>query len=231
MKLNSPRSPQQSSTTASFVVDALRHSILQGEVAQGARIRQDATALQFGVSQMIVREAFKDLVNEGLLQSEPRRGVSVTLLSVDEALEITVLRSMLEPQALEWAMPHITDGDCQKADALLRELDVAASIDDIVRLNGQFHMALYAPSKKQRTLDLIASLRSNFERYLRYTWTATSHRAKSQEEHRQILELCRTRKIKPAHRLLKDHILATGDLLIEKLRRQHAAASPASSPP
>ncbi|WP_415914845.1 FCD domain-containing protein [Rhodopseudomonas palustris] len=77
----------------------------------------------------------------------------------------------------------------------------------------------------------MSSLRSSFERYLRYTWTATSHRAKSQEEHRQILELCRTRKTKPAHRLLKDHILATGDLLIEKLRRQDASLSTTSSPP
>ncbi|WP_244564476.1 GntR family transcriptional regulator [Rhizobium sullae] len=222
MAVNSIRLRQKPSTTASFVVDALRQSILQGQVSQGERIRQDATALQFGVSQMIVREAFKDLVNEGLLQAEPRRGVSVTVLSVDEALEITTLRSILEPQILEWAMPNITDSDCQKAENILRELDIAVSIDDIVRLNEQFHMALYSPSKRQRTLDLISSLRLNFERYLRYTWTATSHRAKSQEEHHRILELCRSHKAKPACRLLKDHIVATGELLIEKLRRLDA---------
>src|SRR3546814_19206070 len=76
-----------------MVIDDLRSSILNNRLVGGERLRQDAIATQYGVSQMIVREAFKQLTSEGFLKAEPRRGVSVVVLSADEAWEVTQLRS------------------------------------------------------------------------------------------------------------------------------------------
>jgi DNA-binding FadR family transcriptional regulator len=52
------------------VADALRERILCGALPGGERLRQDAIANRFGVSQMIVREAFKQLVTEGFLSAD-----------------------------------------------------------------------------------------------------------------------------------------------------------------
>jgi len=204
------------------IVDALREGIIRGTLRGGERVRQDAVATRFGVSQMIVREAFKHLVGEGFLKAEPRRGVSVAVLNPDEAWEMTQLRSLLEAQALEWAIPEMTKADLEIAARTLAELDRARSTDRIIALNARFHEALYAPARKERTLAIIANLRLNFERYLRFTWEETLHLDQSQQEHQEILALCVARNTEAACALLKRHVLATGTLLVERLKARAA---------
>jgi len=210
-------------------VEVLRGAILRGVFRPGERLRQDAVATRFGVSQMVVREAFKQLVNEGLLQAAPRRGVSVAALSVREAEEMTQLRSLLEPQALEWAIPEMKEADFKNAERILDELDEAKSTDDIVSLNARFHETLYAPAGRERTYSIIATLRLNFERYFRFTWEGTSYLARSQREHREILKCCRNRAVEKASVLLRKHIIGTGTLLVQRLKQLETAAGPTSA--
>jgi DNA-binding GntR family transcriptional regulator len=204
------------------VVNALREKIIHGSLPAGERLRQDAIASRFAVSQMIVREAFRQLTGEGFLEAEPRRGVSVASMSADEAHEITELRCAIEAKALAWTIPLLSNADLRSADRILAELDRAKTTDHIIALNARFHETLYAPSQKHRTLDLISTLRMNFERYLRFTWDETHHLRQSQQEHRQILEFCRSKDIKGACALLHRHIAATGELLVQRLRARAA---------
>ena len=209
--------------SASVVVaDALRERILRGSLPEGERLRQDAIASRFGVSQMIVREAFKQLVTEGFVKAEPRRGVSVARMTADEALEVTQLRSLIEAKALEWAIPQISKADLERAARILAQLDKAKSTDRIISLNAQFHETLYTPAGKERTLSMIATLRLNFERYLRFTWEETHYLDQSQKEHREILDLCMARDSEGACALLKRHIQGTGALVVERLKLRQA---------
>lgn len=214
-------------SASAVVADALREKILHGALPAGERLRQDAIASRFGVSQMIVREAFRQLTSEGFLKAEPRRGVSVASMSADEAHEITELRSAIEAKALAWAIPFLSKADLREADRILAELDKAKATDRIIMLNARFHETLYAPSQKDRTLALISTLRLNFERYLRFTWDETHHLEQSQQEHRQILEFCRNKNIDGACTLLHKHIAATGQLLVQRLKRRAATNSAA----
>ena len=208
----------ESQSASAIVSAALREGILHGTLPGGERLRQDAIATRFGVSQMIVREAFRQLVTEGFLRAEPRRGVSVAHLTADEAEEMTELRSLIEAKALAWAIPQMSKSDLETAARILSELDKAKSTDRIIALNARFHETLYAPARKDRTLAMIANLRLNFERYLRFTWQETHHLDQSQREHRQILDLCTARDVEGACKLLNQHILGTGNLLVERLQ-------------
>jgi DNA-binding GntR family transcriptional regulator len=208
--------------TSAVVADDLRQRILHGMLSDGERLLQDAIATRFGVSQMIVREAFQQLVTEGFLRSEPRRGVSVAPLILDETREVTQLRVILEAQALEWAIPEMTEVDFATAGRILAKLDRATAADQIIALNSQFHETLYAPSKRERTLLLIRSLRLNFERYLRFLWEDAPHLTKSQSEHKRILALCQAQDVSGATSLLKQHINTTGMMLVKRLRSRTA---------
>jgi DNA-binding GntR family transcriptional regulator len=206
------------------VADALRRAILRGALPAGERLRQDAVATRFGVSQMVVREAFKQLVNERMLHAEPRRGVSVAAMSLREVEEMTQLRSLLEAQALEWAIPEMKESDLKAAQQILDDLDRAQSTDDIILLDAKFHETLYAPARRERTLSMIATLRFNFERYFRFAWEGTSHLGHAQREHREILKCCRGRTGEKACVLLRKHILGTGTPLLERLKQLQAAS-------
>ena len=206
-------------SAAAVVANSLREKILHGAIAGGERLRQDAIATRFGVSQMIAREAFRQLTNEGFLRAEPRRGVSVAPMSDDEAYEMTELRSVIEAKALAWAIPRMSEADLEEAARLLADLDKARSTDRIISLNARFHETLYAPSRRERTMSMISTLRLNFERYLRFTWEETHYLEQSQQEHREILRLCRNRDVAGACSLLQSHIAGTGALLVERLKQ------------
>jgi DNA-binding GntR family transcriptional regulator len=218
IQTSDPRNRANGQSAAAIVADELRGAILHNRLSGGERLRQDAIATQYGVSQMIVREAFKQLTAEGFLKAEPRRGVSVAILSADEAWEVTQLRALLECQALQWAIPNMLRGDFVRCACILDDLDGSDTVDAKIQLNAQFHASLYAPARRARTLDMIDNLRMNFERYLRYTWEETHHLEQSQLEHRQILNLCELRDVERACDALRKHVLATGDLLVDSLQ-------------
>jgi DNA-binding GntR family transcriptional regulator len=225
---NQPDEAIEGRSASVVVADALREKILHGALPAGERLRQDAIASRFGVSQMTVREAFRQLTSEGFLKAEPRRGVSVASMSADEAQEITELRSAIEAKALAWAIPLLSKADLEAAARTLVDLDKAKNTDRIIALNARFHETLYAASKKERTLSLIATLRLNFERYLRFTWEETYHLEQSQQEHREILEFCRNRDVDRACALLHRHIAGTGALLVQRLRARTVTNSASS---
>lgn len=204
-------------SAAEIVSDELRTAIMHNELLAGERLRQDAIAARFGVSQMIVREAFKQLVGEGFLRNEPRRGVSVAGMSAEEAWEISQLRALIEAQALRWALPNMVKRDFDACREILTELDESEGVDERISLNAKFHSALYAPSGKCRTLEIVENLRKSFERYLRFTWEETHHSDQSQKEHWSILEYCEMRNPERSCEMLRRHILSTGDLLVASL--------------
>lgn len=210
-------------SAAEIVADSLRRDILRRALGPGERLRQHTIAARFGVSQTIAREAFKVLMAERFLTAEPRRGVSVATLDPDDAWEMTQLRATIEAKALEWSIPALTEADFVRASGIVSALDTAKSTDRIIALNTQFHEILYAPCGKSRTLALIRSLRLNFERYLRFAWEETPHLTRSQQEHRYILAKCRVGNVDAACKSLDAHILATGKLLVERLRATAAS--------
>jgi DNA-binding GntR family transcriptional regulator len=64
-------------TKADVVYEALQSSIMAGTIVEGERLRQQEVALKWGVSQTPVREAFRRLEAEGLVEYEENRGVVV----------------------------------------------------------------------------------------------------------------------------------------------------------
>ena len=200
------------------VADALRESILRGELAGGTRVMQDAVASRLGVSQTIVREAFRELEVQGFLRAEPRRGVSVAELTLEDADELVRLRSAIEVQALAHALPRMTADDLAAARDSLADLEAADSPEEVIRLNAEFHDALYRAAGLERTLALVSTLRLGFDRYFRLVSDASGHLPASQREHRQLLKLCERQDLDGATALLHRHIVDTGKAVARRLR-------------
>jgi DNA-binding GntR family transcriptional regulator len=205
-------------STSAVVADNLRRQILEGALPGGARVLQDEVATRMGVSQTVVREAFKQLTTEGFLRAEPRRGVTVAKLTSDDADELVRLRSVVEVQALEFAIPELSETDFAAARAVLDQLENARTADEVIRLNALFHDTLYAPSKRERTLALVAMLRLSFDRYFHFVCDESGQVPRSHRDHRQLLKLCEGRDLEGASALLRQHILRSADILGKRLK-------------
>jgi DNA-binding GntR family transcriptional regulator len=195
----------------------LREAIISGELPNGKPLRQDALAELLGVSRIPIREALARLEAEGLVASSPHRGYVVTALSREEILELFELRSLLEPPLLRAAIPRMSAADLKNAEAILTTyngLIDRAEVRSWGELNIRFHLALYAPAGRRRTLEIVRGLLNNTDRYTRLVLTLGTGVDQAKEDHGGLLELCRKGSVNQAVALAHDHIQrACADLL------------------
>lgn len=97
--------------TVDRLVDWLRSGILNGRYAPGQRLVEADLTHNFKVSRGPVREAFRRLSAEGLLQMVPHRGALVRKLCYEETVEMFQIRSGLEPLAARLAAAAIDRAD------------------------------------------------------------------------------------------------------------------------
>ena len=214
-------------TVADATTDQLRRAIISGELRDGTPLRQDALAAELGVSRIPVREALSRLEAEGLAASAPHKGYVVTALSRDEILELFELRSLLEPELLRAAIPNMTPADLDEAATVLEAYNADIDRSDVPSWgehNVRYHMALYAPSNRRRTLEIVRGLLVNTDRYTRLVLTLGTGVQQAKEDHGGLLEFCRKKSINQAVALARDHIQRARADLLEMLERQENGA-------
>jgi DNA-binding GntR family transcriptional regulator len=218
--------PRQSLTSA--VADKLRDQIIRGEIPEGAQLRQDAIATQYQVSRIPVREALRQLDAEGLIAIVPNRGAIVPALSPADIEELFSIRALLEPEVLKLSIPHLTEEDFSEAGTVLHKYVKELRRDDHVsawgRLNWQFHSILYSRANQPRFLAIIRNVNNSGERYTRLQLYLTHGMQRANEEHQEILELCRQHDVARACKLLRQHIEYAGESLKNALQRKRTEA-------
>jgi DNA-binding GntR family transcriptional regulator len=209
-------------TVTEAVAEALRERILAGAYAEGENLRQDALASELGVSRIPIREAFRQLEAEGLVTLHAHRGAVVSALSLEEIAELFDLRAILEPDLIRRAIPQMTEAELADAGRILASYDYSLSHADIHawgEMNSDFHLTLYRPARRNRTLTLVQSLLSNTDRYTRLQLVLTGGVDRARAEHAQLLELCGARNAKAAADLLRRHVQMAGEDLLAFLRQ------------
>jgi DNA-binding GntR family transcriptional regulator len=214
---------QEARLSASDVIrDGVRRAILDGEFSPGHQLRQEGLAERFGTSRIPVREALRQLEVEGLVSLLPNRGATVSVLSLDEVLELMEIRIALECRALRLAIPNMVDSDFDNALEILRSYDLEPDPQHWGEINWTFHDALYAPCSRPK---LLAMIEANYGHVGRYTRIWVSHAAgkeRPQREHYAILDACRDENADRAVRLLEEHIVQTQKSIMASGRKRPA---------
>jgi DNA-binding GntR family transcriptional regulator len=208
-------------TTAELVAEELRERIVSGEIGEGEPLLQEHLARNLGVSRIPLREAMRQLQAEGLVTLSSHRGGVVSLLSTDQIMELFEIRACLESWLLTLAIPRMTEEDFAALDKSIAAMP-AGEVTHWGELNWQFHQALYAPAGRDQTMQMLRKIHHNLDRYLRLHVTATSGWRKANVEHRDIVELCRSRDVRRATVALDSHIMRTAAELIEALTKRRA---------
>jgi len=223
---------RQSLTVA--VANKLRDEIIRGKIPEGVQLRQDAIATQYQVSRIPVREALRLLDAEGLISIVPNRGAIVPALSPVDVEELFSIRALLEPEVLKRSIPELTDGDFENADEVLRnfvrELKREEHVSAWGRLNWQFHSILYSRANQPRFMAIIRNVNNSGERYTRLQLYLTHGMKRANEEHHEMLELCRKRDAAAACKLLRRHIQFAGESLRRALEQKRSSAEAEGEP-
>src|SRR5205823_359800 len=176
-------------TTADAVYEALRQSILNGELAPGQRLRSDALANDLSVSRTPVREALRKLEAEGLVQPL-RSGLVVRQLTEEDLTEVFYLREALEGMAARLAAENATRAEVDELEALVEDMDAAAGRRDVAALRGltgEFHALVCRASRNKRLIQALTTLLDHVRQVQSSTLFIAGRAADAVEEHRSLV--------------------------------------------
>ena len=149
------------------LADELRQHIIAGEFAPGSRLSEAALAERFDVSRNTLREAFRVLSEQGLVEHIPHRGVSVASPTIADVVDIYRVRRVIECTALRESEPE--HPAVQRMRQALAEAEEHLPAEDWQRVgsaNMAFHLAIVdladSPRLARTYSDVAAELRLAF---------------------------------------------------------------------
>lgn len=219
----------------------IRDAVLDGRLAPGERIRQEALARRLGVSRIPVREALRQLEVEGIITLVPHSGARVARLDFAEHLELYRLREVLEPVAVAASTPHLDERRLAELRELAERIERSAHDPQAwLRYDRAFHLVTYSAAPMPRLISLIDSFWNTTQQYRRAFLLTLDERSVQvvHSEHRLILDALERRDADDAEQRQRAHIrrtrvtlMAHADLFDLASRPADTAAEPTKETP
>lgn len=190
------------------VKEYIVNAVLNGDLEPGDRIVESSLARQLGVSQAPVREAIRDLVLLGFLETQPYKGTSVRSFTPEELWETYTVRAALESLAARLAATHLTNEDVRALQDILDAMMLAAGRqdrDELVELDNHFHEKILQISGNKTLYQIWKTLQFG-------TWTIVTYRKSSYDpaylaaRHEELLRALESRDPEQAMHIMQHHI-------------------------
>lgn len=194
----------------------LQKDILSGAIPDGSKLTEQAVCKRYSVSRTPVREAFRQLEADGLIEIIPNRGAFATGLSKRDISDLFDLRAVFEVQAVEWAIKRMGQDDVERLAESIDFMEfytLKEDVEKVLSFNSQFHNIIYAGTGDrmlQKTLSI-------YQTYLKYSAPHKTYDEESLkailEEHKAIYAAFESRNIAAGRKAMEQHMAQS------KLRR------------
>lgn len=205
------------------VTQALRAAILTGEYAPRQRLVEIDLCERFGTSRFILRSALQELSAQGLVEFQRNRGARVREISLDEAIEITEVRIMLEGLLAARAAERATKADVVMLRKIVKDMHTAVQKSELLtysELNGRLHEAIREIAAHETTARLLRQLRALTVRHQFSLSLVPGRPTVSLPQHEAIVAAIAAHDSSAAQRAMHDHLQS----VVEAFRALSAAA-------
>jgi len=193
------------------LVDRLRLAIVHGELTPGQRLVEADLAERFGSSRGAVREAIVLLENEGLIARQRNRGASVRPVSLDEAIEITEVRAVVEGLCAAKAAELGTPADRKKLKSIATAMQKAVKQNDVLaysRTSQEAHLYIRQMAHQETASVVLDRLRYQSVRYQYSVAMLPSRPAQGLKEHLAIIDAVVSRSPEAAEQTMRTHLIS-----------------------
>jgi DNA-binding GntR family transcriptional regulator len=210
------------------IYEHLKTQILYGEISPGERLAQEKIAEQLNVSRMPVREAFRLLEQDGLVERLPQGGLRVPLITVETIQHVLGIRAALETYAIELACGRISEEEIVQLENIKRQahevlkqesIDYFEKLKRFYDLNTEFHDTIYEATGNPYLIKVISQLRNLVLRMRAIGLREPSTWIEIWEEHDQLIDSLKRKDNETASRNIKQHIENSASYVINALRR------------
>ena len=200
------------------VFHKLREDILSGKYAEHEELKEVAIGEELGVSRTPVREAFRQLELEGLIQIIPNKGAYVTGITTKDIQDIYMMRSVLEGLCAKWATEHITKEQLEEMEENIYLAEFHARKEhweQMAELDNRFHEILYEASNSKKLEHLLKDFHQYVLRVRKQTLASSGRGLASNEEHKQILEAIKSGDPLKAEAEANKHVMSAYENMVK----------------
>lgn len=189
-----PDGALESSSLVELSVRRLRRDILSGILPPGERLIEEQLTQRFGISRAPLREALRELAQQGLVEHSPRRGVRVAELSAADVDELFGLRDLLEHYAMQQALPLPDSRSMAGLTGAWDAMAVAVRAGDAFAENEahrRFHVEVVALAGQRQLLMAFEPVILKLQLYMAANLRREAERwapSEGVERHRKLLE-------------------------------------------
>lgn len=200
------------------VYHKIRDNILNGIYKENEELKEVAIGEELGVSRTPVREAFRQLELEGLIQIIPNKGAYVTGITVKDVQDIYMMRSKLEGLAARWATTNITEAQMEEMEENIYLSEFHASkghLEQIATLDNRFHEILYEACNSKMLEHQLRDFHEYVLRVRKRTLSQFKRSSESTKEHREIMEAIKAGDADRAEEAANRHIVNAYDNMVK----------------
>jgi DNA-binding GntR family transcriptional regulator len=210
-------------STTDQVLHELRTAILAGRIKPREPLREVALAQTFGTGRSAIREALRQLVQEGLVVSEINRGAWVRPLSTADVGDVYRARAAIEVGAVRAALEREGGYELGGLRAAQDRIRAASSRDcsetpsrDVIAADLDFHRELVALAGSPRLSRAHEPLAAESQMLL--NWHPVYSVSDYVADHQQLLDALQ-REDAGAVEAVRAHLMLTVDLILQEAKR------------
>lgn len=191
------------------VAETLRNAIVLGELAPGERLIERVLCERMGVSRTSLREAMRELENEGLLTNLPNRGLIVSVVDPKIAQEIFDVREALEALICRLFCERATDEHvelCRTVNVELMAAYEAGAPRELIAAKNRLYDVLIAGADNAEAERMLRSIHMRASQLRIISLSHADRRKASQEEIQLLVDSLVSRRGKDAERLARKHV-------------------------
>lgn len=203
--------------------EQLRLSIEFGRLVPGTRLLETEIADQLGVSRGTLREAFRILENEGIIESIPGRGSYIKALSERDIKELYLLRSILEQEAVRQAAQNISEIQIDELKIILDKMFTYAKKGDLIEVVScdlDFHKYIWEIADNHLLKQVLEGFSLQVKLYLAVQTKLYQDLSSGIADHEVILEAIQDHDCNRAAVLMRSHLESAANTVVDYAHQQ-----------
>lgn len=197
----------------------IKKRIITTSYAPAQILNEQQISEEIGIGRTPVHQAVHRLARDGFLQINPRKGVLVRPVSLDEAAQIIEVRLINEPRAAELAARMALRADIEEAKHLLDEALIHISgprnIEALMEIDRRFHNWITRVGQNTVLADILMQIHDRSARFWFLSLSESIHAERVQAEHLEILEAIASKDEARAAHAMRSHVESFRDTILK----------------
>lgn len=220
----------QLQTLVEVAYEALKKDITERLLAPGEKIILRKLSERYGISATPIKQALNRLIAEGVVESTPRKGIRVRVITGEEIAELMDIRLMIETYYIQRVIQTFNEGPWrEKFQKNLREqvriIEHVANIDDYFKyynLDFEFHLLYIKCCKNKKILQIYNSLGTHGYSFYVYRKQEKESLVAGVKEHENIYNALTAQDGDLLRKCIEIHIVNAKNKVLQMLKNKQS---------